>query len=102
MGSQKNKAYRAWTAMKTRCYNPDHKVYRYHGALGVTVSPLWIDNFAAFHAYIGEPPTLEHTVDRIDPWGRYEPGNVRWATWAEQAMNKRKTASYNGQKPRPE
>ncbi len=28
------------------------------------------------------------TLDRIDPLGHYEPGNVRWATIAEQVQNR--------------
>lgn len=28
------------------------------------------------------------TLDRIDPLGNYEPGNVRWATFAEQSANR--------------
>jgi hypothetical protein len=28
------------------------------------------------------------TLDRIDPFGHYEPGNVRWATPAEQTANR--------------
>ncbi len=28
------------------------------------------------------------TLDRIDPLGHYEPGNVRWATLAEQTANR--------------
>ena len=28
------------------------------------------------------------TLDRINPLGHYEPGNVRWATIAEQASNR--------------
>jgi hypothetical protein len=28
------------------------------------------------------------TLDRIDPLGHYEPGNVRWATPAEQCANR--------------
>jgi transcriptional regulator of acetoin/glycerol metabolism len=40
------------------------------------------------------------TLDRIDPNGNYEPGNVRWVTMQEQAKNRRSTVfvNYKGQK----
>lgn len=31
---------------------------------------------------------MKHSLDRINPDGNYEPGNVRWATKAVQASNK--------------
>lgn len=40
------------------------------------------------------------TLDRIDPNGHYEPGNVRWASVAQQCRNKRNNVYvvYNGEK----
>lgn len=38
-------------------------------------------------ACIGIRPE-NHTLDRIDPLGHYEPRNVRWATVAQQAQNR--------------
>ena len=31
----------------------------------------------------------ECTIDRIDPFGNYEPNNCRWISLKEQAYNKR-------------
>jgi len=49
----------------------------------------WADSFTAFRDYVGEPPTKEHSLDRIDPFLGYVPGNVRWASLKQQANNKR-------------
>jgi hypothetical protein len=84
--------YRTWARMRERCNNPAHKFFKYYGALGVQVCKRW-DDFAVFLAdvisEIGERPP-GHTLDRYpDNNGNYEPGNIRWATSAQQAQNRR-------------
>lgn len=79
--------------MKTRCTNEKAKSWKYHGGAGVRVCDEWMRSFEAFAEHIGEPPTPLHTVDRIDPFGNYEPGNVRWATQSEQMANTRRAAT---------
>jgi hypothetical protein len=100
-GLSKTKEYSAWQSMKTRCYNEKAtKCYKYHGALGVTVHPDWINDFPAFLAHIGPAPTKLHTVDRIDSFGNYEPGNVKWSTQTEQMRNTKRAAHYNNKPPK--
>ena len=48
----------------------------------------WRNDFPAFLADVGERPD-GCSIDRIDNDGDYEPGNVRWATRAEQQHNTR-------------
>ena len=45
--------------------------------------------FENFLKDMGEPPSDEFTLDRINPFGIYEPSNCRWVTWEVQKMNKR-------------
>lgn len=90
-GASYTRAYRAWVSAKSRCYLPTHKNYSTYGGRGISMHEGWVNDFSAFHAYIGEPPTNTHTLDRIDSNGHYEPGNVRWATQHEQNRNKRNT-----------
>ncbi len=85
------KAFRAWWGAIQRCHNENDKAYKTYGGVGVGVALEWRESFAAFFAHIGDPPTPEHTLDRYpDPFGNYEPGNVRWATLSEQQRNTRR------------
>jgi hypothetical protein len=88
-GGKFTKEYRTWAAVITRCTNPNADNYARYGGKGTRVTQEWIDSFEAFFEHIGYAPTPRHTIDRIDPFGHYEPGNVRWATYKEQRANRR-------------
>ena len=101
-GLSSHPLYHAHQSMLARCHNPEHPTFADYGALGVTVTPEWHDP-AAFitwiEANLGPRPggitvggMPEYSLDRIDPLGSYEPGNVRWATWSEQNRNRRRCA----------
>lgn len=86
--------YRIWIAIKMRCKS--HSPY-YEG---VTFWPAWDADFAAFFAAVGPRPSPKHSIDRYpNPHGNYEPGNVRWATRAEQSRNLRRNywLTYHGE-----
>ena len=80
--------------MIKRCYNPNHPAYSNYGGRGIEVCDEWLNSFKAFRDYVMSLPNAMgsgHTVDRINNNGNYEPGNLRWATWSEQNLNKRST-----------
>lgn len=82
--------YQTWLSMRQRCTNPNVNNYHRYGGRGITVCTRWQD-FAAFLSDVGERPSPQHSLDRIQNDGNYEPGNVRWATRVEQARNSRMT-----------
>lgn len=80
--------YRPWRSMISRCRNKKATDFHLYGGRGVKVCERWKD-FLLFLDDVGKRPSKAHSLDRIDVDGDYEPGNVRWATWAEQASNRR-------------
>lgn len=82
-GMTKSPEHRAWTAMKQRVKTPGYV------SLGVQVCREWQDSFEAFYQHVGPRPSIVHSIDRVNNNGHYEPGNVRWATPAQQSRNKR-------------
>ena len=80
--------WRAWNAMRARCENPDHPAYKWYGARGIKVCDRW-QSVESFIADTGRRPSAQHSLDRVDNDGNYEPSNCRWATNAQQTRNSR-------------
>ena len=87
--------------MMQRCHNPASDRYDNYGGRGITVCPEWHD-VAVFIDWIEENLGPKSEGMSIDRWpdndGPYAPGNVRWATDAEQMRNTRRSRllSLNG------
>lgn len=97
-GMSKSPTFRTWCEMRNRCNNPKCKRYADYGGRGITVCERW-RLFANFLADMGERPSCDHSIDRIDVNGNYEPGNCRWATATVQNNNTRRNivVQYDGQ-----
>lgn len=81
--------YHTWHGMIQRCTNPNFRHWKYYGGRGIVVCEQWRNDYSAFLLAVGRRPTPQHSIDRINNDGNYEPGNVRWATKSQQAFNRR-------------
>jgi len=79
----------AWENAKQRCFNPNDPDWPNYGGRGITMCEEWRRSFTRFFLDMGERPSPRHSLDRIDVNGHYEPSNCRWATFHQQALNKR-------------
>ncbi len=81
--------------MINRCR--DQSNIRY-GGRGIEVCDRWKNSFENFYADMGPRPSLEHSIERRNNDGNYEPNNCYWATAEEQQNNRSTTVRI----PHPE
>ena len=80
-------AYQSWIGMRQRCHNPNAWNYGNYGGRGIQVCERWLESFENFFADMGERPSKQHSLGRINNDGGYSPDNCRWATQREQTYN---------------
>jgi hypothetical protein len=103
MGQQRPEYY-IWASMIQRCTNPKARQYADYGGRGIKVCARW-RLFDSFLADMGPRPEGKHpsgrakyTIERKDNDGDYTPNNCVWATYKQQARNKKnaRMITYRG------
>lgn len=97
--------------MNRRCVAQSGKDYRNYAGRGIRVCEGWRNSFESFIADMGQRPSDEYSIDRKNNDGNYScghcdecqrngwPANCRWATVAEQSVNKRQTIRLSDSSP---
>jgi len=84
-GMSNTPEYQSYCSAKSRCTRENHQDWQNYGGRGIK---FLFASFKDFYAELGPRPAGT-TLDRINNDGNYEPGNVRWSTFSEQAVNRR-------------
>jgi transcriptional regulator with XRE-family HTH domain len=93
-GRSKSREYKAWVNMQQRCDNPKTNHYKDYGGRGIAYCDKW-KTFEGFFEDMGKCPD-GLTIERIDNNKGYSKDNCKWATYKEQAKNKRNTQKFDG------
>lgn len=83
----KDRTYRIWSGMNTRCHNPRSSSYYKYGARGITVCEQWRHSFKTFLSDMGHCPP-EYSIERVNPFLGYSPANCKWIPLKDQNSNK--------------
>lgn len=95
---QQDPLYATYNSMHTRCENPNSDNYLRYGGRGIKVCEQWSgkDGFVNFRKWANSNGWCKGlSIDRIDNDKGYEPSNCRFATPAEQSLNRRNNIKYN-------
>lgn len=88
----KSPEYRIWQNMIARCHSPTSSGYKKYGAKGISVCAKWRESFENFLSDTGIKPYSDASLERINPFGNYEPTNCKWIHLSEQQNNKRNSS----------
>lgn len=83
--------YKIYHKIKQRCHNPNNPSYKNYGGRGIIMCERWYQSFPSFLEDMGTRPSPNHTIERVNNDGLYDPQNCIWATRKVQSRNQRKT-----------
>jgi len=93
-GKARSVMHYLWSSMRQRCNNPKNAKFNDYGRRGIKICERW-NKFENFLADMGERPSKDVVLDRINNDGDYEPTNCKWSERYESCNNRRCSPKYN-------
>jgi hypothetical protein len=87
-GMSRTPEYETFICARNRCTRVTNSRWKDYGGRGIK---FMFTSFEQFFAELGLRPSAQHSIDRKDNDGNYEPGNVKWSTREEQRANQRRS-----------
>ena len=100
-GLSRTPTWVSWSMMMQRCNNPKRTEYHNYGARGIKPCAYLSESPASVSALIGDRPSNDLSIDRVDVNGGYTCGqckecleskwplNIQWSNRTKQARNRR-------------
>ena len=87
-GMTGSKEYRAWRSMIDRCSSPKYHAWHRYGGRGLKVCRRWRESFESFVTDVGNAPSPDLSLGRVNNDLGYAPENVTWQSSKQQAINR--------------
>lgn len=105
-GRSSEPEYKNWSHMIDRCTNKLSAGWPRYGGRGISVCDRWLNGdgtkggYECFFEDMGQRPTPDHSIDRINNNGDYCPLNCRWSLPKQQSNNTRRNVfiEYAGER----
>ncbi len=89
-GKRNTRIYEIYYNMRDRCLNSNNHAYQNYGGRGINICKKW-ETFEGFYEDMKDGYKDNLTLERVDNDGNYSKENCIWASYKQQARNRRST-----------